>query len=170
MPSIITSSVEELAEKDPKIREMYERTKHIPELKKEIQQKIEKIISIFQQYDRIQLLGGLSLKHLPKIPLSDNDVPMLQKLYQEIEHRCSYSSRGFGLDPTPQDTMSIVLQQLGFNISELEHENLGIEIEDDWNIIMEYALSFSSAINQYASEAPSQEIITQLLEKYRLRP
>ena len=60
MPNITISTAEELAKNDPKIREMYERTKHIPELKKEIQQKIDKIISIFQQYDKIQLLGGLS--------------------------------------------------------------------------------------------------------------
>ena len=162
MPNITISTAEELAKNDPKIREMYERTKHIPELKKEIQQKIDKIISIFQQYDKIQLLGGLSLKKLPKIPLSNKDVPMLQNLYQEVEHRCSYTSCGFGLDQSPRDKMSVTLQQLGFDISELEHENLGIEIEDDWNIIMEYGLSFSSAINQFASEAPSQEVITQL--------
>ena len=162
MPNITISTAEELAKKDSKIREMYERTKHIPELKKEIQQKIDKIIRIFQQYDKIQLLGGLSLKKLPKIPLSDKDVPMLQNLYQEVEHRCSYTSCGFGLDQSPRDKMSVTLQQLGFDISELEHENLGIEIEDDWNIIMEYGLSFSSAINQFASEAPSQEVITQL--------
>ena len=162
MPNITISTAEELAKKDSKIQEMYERTKHIPELKKEIQQKIDKIISIFQQYDKIQLLGGLSLKKLPKIPLSDKDVPMLQNLYQEVEHRCSYTSCGFGLDQSPRDKMSVTLQQLGFDISELEHENLGIEIEDDWNIIMEYGLSFSSAINQFASKAPSQEVITQL--------
>ena len=162
MPNITISTAEELAEKDPKIREIYECTKHIPELKKEIQQKIDKIIRIFQQYDRIQLLGGISLKHLPRIPLSDKDMPMLKKLHQDVKLRCSYSSCGFGLDQSPQEKMSATLRQLGFDISELEHENLGIEIEDDWNIIMEYALSFSSAINQYASEVPSQEIITQL--------
>ena len=162
MPNITISTAEELAKKDSKIREMYERTKHIPELKKEIQQKIDKIISIFQQYDKIQLLGGLSLKKLPKIPLSDKDVPMLQNLYQEVEHRCSYTSCGFGLDQTPQEKMTTTLQQLGFDIPELEHEFLGMKIEDDWNIIMEYALSFSSSIIKNNSKAPSHEIITQL--------
>ena len=162
MLNVTISSVEELAKKDPKIQEMYERTKHIPELKKEIQEKIDKIISIFQQYDKIQLLGGLSLKHLPKIPLSDNDVPMLQNLYQEVVQRCCYTSCGFGLDQSPQDKMSIILQQHGFAIPELGHEFLGMKIEDDWNIIMEYALSFSSSIINNNSKAPSHEIITQL--------
>lgn len=162
MLNITISSVEELAKKDFKIQEMYERTKHIPELKKEIQQKIDKIISIFQQYDKIQLLGGLSLKKVPKIPLSDKDVPMLQNLYQEVEHRCSYTSCGFGLDQTPQEKMTTTLQQLGFDIPELGNEFLGMKIEDDWNIIMEYALSFSSSIINNNSKAPSHEIITQL--------
>lgn len=162
MPNITISTAEELAKKDPKIQEMYERTKHIPELKKEIQQKIDKIISIFQEYDKIQLLGGLSLKKLPKIPLNDKDVPMLQKLYQEVEHRCSYTSCGFGLDQSPQDKMSKMLKQLGFDIPELGNEFLGMKIEDDWNIIMEYALSFSSSIINNNSKAPSHEIITQL--------
>ena len=40
MLNITTSSVEELAKKDPKIQEMYERSKRIPELKLEIQNKI----------------------------------------------------------------------------------------------------------------------------------
>jgi hypothetical protein len=162
MLNVTISSVEELAKKDPKIQEMYERTKHIPELKKEIQEKIDKIISIFQQYDKIQLLGGLSLKHLPKIPLSDKDVPMLQNLYQEVVQRCSYTSCGFGLDQSPQDKMSIILQQHGFAIPELGQEFLGMKLEDDWNIIMEYALSFSSAIDQLCSEPPSHEIVSQL--------
>lgn len=162
MPNITIFTAEELAKKDSKIQEMYERTKHIPELKKEIQQKIDKIISIFQQYDKIQLLGGLSLKKVPKIPLSDKDVPMLQNLYQEVEHRCSYTSCGFGLDQTPQEKMTTTLQQLGFDIPELGNEFLGMKIEDDWNIIMEYALSFSSSIINNNSKAPSHEIITQL--------
>lgn len=162
MLNITISSVEELAKKDFKIQEMYERTKHIPELKKEIQQKIDKIISIFQQYDKIQLLGGLSLKKVPKIPLSDKDVPMLQNLYQEVKHRSSYTSCGFGLDQTPQEKMITTLQQFGFDIPELGHEFLGMKIEDDWNIIMEYALSFLSSIINNNSKAPSHEIITQL--------
>lgn len=162
MSKISIFSVKDLAKNDPKIQEMVERTKHVPELKKEIQQKIDKIISIFQQYDKIQLLGGLSLKHIPKIPLKDDDITLLENLHQEAEHICSYSSCGFGLDPTPQDKMSKTLKQLGFAIPKTENEFLGMKIEDDWNIIMEYALSFSSSIKQNSSEAPSHEIIAQL--------
>ena len=162
MQNISIFSVKDLAKKDPKIQEMVERTKHVPELKKEIHLKIDKIIRIFQQYDKIQLLGGLCLKHIPQIPLKDDDIPLLENLRQEAERICSYSSCNFGLDPTPQDIMSKMLKQLGFAIPKTENEFLGMKIEDDWNIIMEYALSFSSSIKQNSSEAPSHEIIAQL--------
>ncbi len=162
MPNISTFSVKDLAKKDPKIQETCERIKQIPELKKEIQQKIDKIISFFQQYDKIQLLGGLSLKHIPQIRLNDNDIPLLEDLYQEAERICSNSSCGFGIDPTPQDIMFKTLKQLGFAIPKIGNEFLGMEMEDDWNIIMEYALSFSSSIKQHGSEVPSHEITAQL--------
>lgn len=162
MLNISTHSAEELAKLNPEIREMYERAQRIPELRDEIRNNIDKIISIFQKYDKIQLLGGLSLKHLPKLPLKDTDIPMLEKLYQDAKQRCSYTSCGFGLDPTPQDIMTKALSQIGYAIPKIEKNFCELEMEDDWNIIIEYALSFSSSIEQNGSEAPSHEIITQL--------
>ena len=162
MSSITTFSAKELVENNPKTREMYERSQRIPELKNKIRSNINNIISIFQTYDKIQLLGGLSLKHLPKIPLNDKDMPMFEHLYQEAIQRSKYSSCGFGLDPTPQDIMSSMLDQRGYAIPEPGSEFGGLKTEDDWNIIMEYALSFSSSLGRNGSANPSHEIITQL--------
>lgn len=162
MVNLSIHSVEEIAKNNPKIQEMLKQAQNMPEFKCEIQQKIEKIISIFQQYDKIQLLGGLSLTHLPKVALSDEHVPMLEKLIQEAERICNYSSCGFGLDPTPQDKMSSMLDQLGYAVPKLENEFLGMEMEEDWETIMEYALSFSSSVKQNGSEIPSHDVISQL--------
>lgn len=162
MSKISIHSIKELAEINPEIREMYERAQRIPELKTEIRNNIDKIISIFQQYDRVQLLGGLSLKHLPEMPLDNKDIPMPESLHQEDEQGCSSSSCGFGLEPAPQDVMSEKLDQLGCAIPKTEDNSLGLEEENDWNIIMEYALSFSSSIQQNGSQIPTPEIITQL--------
>lgn len=160
MSNISVHSVEDIVKSNPIIQKTLQKLQNLPELRNDIKQKIERIICIFQQYDKIQLLGGLSLRHLPKISLNEDHIPMLNDLYSEAQRMCSFSSAGFGLDPTPQDIMTKLLNQLGFDVPNAEVDFL--QKEEDGNIILEYALSFSSAVRKNGFLSPSYDVISEL--------
>lgn len=68
-------SMKDLVENNEDAKRLVSLKGHPQALKEKIKKNIDRIIKIFEGYDNLQLLGGLSLHYKPNVVLGESEAP-----------------------------------------------------------------------------------------------